>query len=84
MLTQETTIRSDVNFPSLRGGALAALVIAQTYHCGTLHCRESTRCDQCRLVSEADGNEVPPSMIQRSADQDLIDYSYGFSLGQKA
>lgn len=59
-------MRSDMDFPCPRCGALAALVIGQTCHRGTLHWHESTRCDQCGLVSETDGNGLPPSMIREA------------------
>ena len=53
-----------MDFPCPRCGAHAALVIGQTCHGGTLHWHESARCHQCGLVSEADGNGLPPSMIR--------------------
>jgi len=66
MLTQDTAIRIDMDFPCPRCGALAALMIGQTCHRDTLHWHESTHCDECGLVSEADGNGLPPSMIRKA------------------
>jgi hypothetical protein len=53
-----------MDFPCPRCGALDALVIGQTCHRGALCWHESIRCDQCGLVSEADDNGFPPSMIR--------------------